>query len=407
MILVLSTPVLYSLEITPTCNNRCSGCSNVFATEREQPPMSLEGWRKILAKIKPHAHLVKLTGGEPTLHPHFEGIVAYLQESDISFSLFTNGCWSNPRRLITMLGTSRQFRGFLISLHGVTSPVHEAFSGISGSFERTMGNIKLAIEAGLPVTTSTVITKQTFRELSQIAELAQSLGAHHAVFNRYLGQPLLDIEPTRDELKEAVQSIEDLRRKGARVKFGNCIPQCFTPSCSTGCLSGVAYCTIDPWGYMRPCNHASLRCGNLLEQSIEEVWQSVGMQLWREMIPEQCSSCAEFSRCHGGCRARAIETGSDKDPLIGEPIAEVEMNPPSEIVLYEGACPVPRFDSRCESFGYVLVRGNRIVPVTHQARSVLDALDGRTTLRDIEERFGAGALYFVGSLYQQGLVALR
>ena len=33
-----------------------------------------------IAPIKPHAHRVKLTGGEPTLYPHFEGIVAYLRE---------------------------------------------------------------------------------------------------------------------------------------------------------------------------------------------------------------------------------------------------------------------------------------------------------------------------------------
>jgi len=405
MILVLSAPVLYSLEITPACNNRCPGCSNVFADKREQAPLTLKEWQTILYKIKPHAHLVKLTGGEPTLHPNFEGIVAYLQKLDISFSLFTNGCWPDPERLIALLKATPQFRGFLISLHGATQAVHEAFSGVPGSFERMVGNIGQAVEAGLPVTTSTVITKQNFRELGQIAEFAQSLGAHHAVFNRYLGKPLSNVEPTEEELKEAVQSIEALRSRGAKVKFGNCIPQCFTLSSSTGCLSGVAYCTIDPWGYMRPCNHASLRCGNLLEQSVEEAWRSPEMQRWSEMIPEQCYHCAEFSRCHGGCRAMAWELGIEKDPLIGSPFT-VKQRPPEQITLYEGLHPARNFDIRQEEFGYVLMRGNRIVPVAFEDKAILEACNGQITLREFESRFGARGLELVAQLYKKGLVEL-
>jgi hypothetical protein len=56
---------------------------------------------------------------------------------------------------------------------------------------------------------------------------------------------------------------------------------------------------------------------------------------------------------------------------------------------------------------YVLVRGNRVTPVGHRAKPILDALDGRSTLRQIEERFGQKALDFVGSLYRKGFVELR
>ena len=62
-------------------------------------------------------------------------------------------------------------------------------------------------------------------------------------------------------------------------------------------------------------------------------------------------------------------------------------------------CPKP--------FCYVLVRGNRVTPVALQAKPILDALDGRSTLRQIEERFGQEALDFVGRLYQKGFVELR
>ena len=270
-----------------------------------------------------------------------------------------------------------------------------------------MTNVKLAVEAGISVTTSTVLTRQNWTEISAIIEFSAGLGANHAVFNRYIGKPVDDIAMSASELAQAMETIEALRHSGAKVKFGNCTPRCFHPSSSTGCLSGVTYCTIDPWGNVRPCNHAPLVCGNLLEQPIEEIWHSEAMETWRYMVPEQCHECLEFSKCHGGCRALAMLIGSEKDPLIGRPVLTKPQEPPEELVLYEEACPLGRFAMRSEPFGYVLVQGNRVTLVSHAARAVLDVLDGQTTLRQVERRFGEQALSFVGSLYQRGLVKLQ
>ena len=99
--------------------------------------------------------------------------------------------------------------------------------------------------------------------------------------------------------------------------------------------------------------------------------------------------------------------GLEKDPLIGEPVLTKPQEPPEELVLHEEARPLGRFVIRPEPFGYVLVQGNRVTLVSHAARAVLDVLDGQTTLRQVERRFGEQALSFVGSLYQRGLVKLQ
>ena len=116
----------------------------------------------------------------------------------------------------------------------------------------------------------------------------------------------------------------------------------------------MAYCTVDPWGNVRPCNHAPLICGNLLERSIEEIWQGAAMNRWRGMIAEQCWHCQELPRCHGGCRAVAMLQGVEKDPLMRSPILEKDPEPCQELTLYEGARPVGRYVLRAEEFGYVL-----------------------------------------------------
>jgi radical SAM protein with 4Fe4S-binding SPASM domain len=406
VILTLSAPVLYSLELTPACNSRCYGCFNVFAAERARSPLPFEAWRRIIERIQPHAHLIKLTGGEPTLHSDFQGIVTYLSELDISFSLFTNACWPAPENLVAFLKRVPQLRGLLVSLHGAAPAAHEAFSGVRGSFERAVKNIRQAAEAGLRVTISTVIHRQNLEQLADIVALVCDFGADHAVFNRYLGPKGPAVEPTDDQLRQAVLVIEALRQDGARVKFGNSIPRCFVESSSTGCLSGVAYCAIDPWGNVRPCNHSSLVCGNLLEQSVEEAWQSPEMQRWRAMVPADCHACVEFPECHGGCRAVAMEQGLEKDPLANVPLV-AKGSPARRISLYEGLRPVGVYQLREEEFGLVLMRGNRIVPVPHEARPILDLCNGRTTLKQVGRRFGQPGLDLVGTLWQKEMLLLQ
>ena len=101
----------------------------------------------------------------------------------------------------------------------------------------------------------------------------------------------------------------------------------------------------------------------------------------------------------------AWELGIEKDPLIGSPFT-ARQRPPEQITLYEGLHPVRNFDIRQEEFGYVLMRGNRIVPVAFEDRAILEACDGQTTLREFESQFGARGLELVAQLYNKGLVEL-
>ncbi len=408
MIYTLSTPVIYSLELCAWCNNRCPGCSNVFIPRAKTPePLSLEGWQSILTAIRPYAERLKLTGGEPTLHPQFEEVVSFIGELGLSFTVFSNGRWPYPERIIRLLSAIPQFKGLLVSLHGATAEAHEAFTMVPGSFDETVENIKRATRAGLIVTISTVLTRHNFRQAADIAHFSQSLGAHHTVFNRYLGIQVPGIDLPEDGLREAARNIDSLQNEGIKVKFGNCIPQCFVRSSSRGCLAGVAYCTIDPWGNVRPCNHAPLICGNLLEQPIEAVWRSKEMQQWREMIPEQCQSCTAFSSCHGGCRAVAIKLGLEEDPLITGPLSVAERPPSEPIALYEGLRPYGNYNLRVEDFGYVLLRGSHVVPVPFECKAILDMCDGRTTLKAIESRFGPQGLTLIASLHRQRVMDFR
>lgn len=410
MLRYLATPVFYALELTPACNNRCPGCSNGFNARQwggadcaVSAPLRADAWRRILAAIAPHAQRLKLTGGEPTLHPDFEPIVAAIEGHGVDFTLFTNGRWQYPLELLAFLQRCEHLTGLLVSLHGATAAAHEAFSGVAGTFAETLANVQRAVAAGIPVAFSVVLTTHNLNELPALVTLAEQYGVRTVVFNRYLGAPIPALTLTDTELRQAVAEIETLRRAGHPVKYGNCIPQCFTSNGSRGCLAGVAYCAIDPWGNLRPCTLSSWRAGNLLAAPLEVLWQGPVMERFRAAIPAACHECAAFALCHGGCRALALELGVAADPLAQPGIA-VTLPAPEAVTLNPVWRPIARYTLRPQPWGLVLLHGNQLLPLRQEAQPLLDALDGQSTVAELHAQFGPPALTLMGALLQHHML---
>ncbi len=407
--LTLSTPIYYALELTPECNNHCPGCSNIF--QRSRSPLPWMEWEKILNSILPHAELVKITGGEPTLHPEFEHVVRKIAENNVSFTIFTNARWNQPDKLIQFLKDIPQLNGLLISLHGASAATHEKYTYTPGSFHETCQNIKLAAHNELNIHISTVLTRENIKEVDNIVDLAQNLGTRRVVFNRYIGREADKIAPNAIELRQALHQINKIQRQyetqdDFSIGFGNCIPQCFERSEATGCWAGVAYATIDPWGNLRPCSHSPTIAGNILQTPIAEIWQNEKMQSWRKLYPEKCHSCDLLEECHGGCKAQAEILNMKYDPLIQEPIQLELPDKPSEIALNEASYPILDCKVQQETFGFALIDRLSFIPVVPEAKSILDELNGQKTLREIKTQYGQDALDFVGTLFMQGMVKL-
>lgn len=409
----LAFPVIYSIELTTLCNNRCSDCGNVFLKDTitrrmplEKRIMSFEYWRVILDTIAPFAQGLKITGGEATLHPEFKHIINYIQTLGIEFSLLTNGRWVNPEETIALLKSTPVCIGMLISLHGVDAATHDAFTGIPGSFYEATQNIRRSTSAGLVVHTNTVLTRQNYNQVEGVFQLSQALGAKCAVFNRLIGQQRRDFDLQPSNLRLAVHEVDRLGQKSNTTRFGTCIPLCFVDSSSTGCLAGTAYCTIDPWGNIRPCNHAPQIIGNLLVNSLDDIWQSAAMETWRSLIPNACSACSAFKKCHGGCRAEMILRNKVHDPLMSVPL-EANSDEDGEICLYEHAIPELKYLLREEIFGSILFKGGDIIPLNDNTHLVISTLSQRPTLLEIQQHFGDDGVNFIGLLYQCGAVSLH
>lgn len=401
-----SAPISYSVEITYRCQNACPGCANVL---RSHQHAVLHDWRTVFDRIAPpdnrrqYAELIRITGGEPSLHPEFQAIIAYADTLNIPHATFTNGRWDHPDTLIETFRQCRNCVGLLVSLHGSSAQAHAAFTGNHDScFEQICANIRQAAAAGLAVFTNTVLTKDNCGAVDEIVALSQRLRAQCAVFNRYLGKPN-PIEPSEKQLRQAIRRIETLQQQGVACRLGDCVPPCFEPNSSFGSSGGIEHCIIAPNGDVRPENLTSYTFGNLFEQSIEEIWQSERARWYREQIPAPCLECVELPRCRGGCRSVTVEYGLDGDRLMKTPLRE----PISDTLELDPAwIPQPYFTVRGEPFGYLLCRVNWSIPVTHAAGPLLDALDGAHTFADLHARFGDAGLALLGQLYRDGFLGV-
>jgi radical SAM protein with 4Fe4S-binding SPASM domain len=311
-------PTVFTLELTTRCNNRCSGCANLDLRERRAQRRAhqglMRGWRAIIDQIAEEKGaepwIVRLSGGEPTLHPEFFEIVAYLERRGIYHALLTTGKWQKPNELVRAYRECRYALGLLISLHGASATTHGAFVETSArSFATTCANIGLSTGQRLRVYTNTVLTRANTGEIAAIAALSRRLGATAAVFNRFVGSrhPL---QPEASELRQAIATILDLKRMGYPCRIGNCLPKCFVPYSNEPAAAGFELCHISPEGEVKPDNFTTYSFGALPDQTLRQAWQSEKAWRYRSHLSAACRTCAALPYCRGG----------QKSPYLGQPL---------------------------------------------------------------------------------------
>jgi radical SAM protein with 4Fe4S-binding SPASM domain len=401
-----SVPYIYTLEITSACNAHCLGCGNVFP--RGNLHITAENCQCILERISPHAEMLRITGGEPTLSPTFSEILQALDRLGKPIVVFTNGLWEQPPYIIEVLRSCQNLDGILVSLHGHSASAHKAFTGVD-HFSTVVANIQRASKADILVNTNTILTRKNIYHMPKVVELATQAGAQVVAFSRYYGVPIPGLtDLSAEELKFAVQQVVSLRAAGRTVKFNNNIPLCLGGELTQACPAGDTHCTISPTCKVRVCNHSPYEVGDILETPIEQIWRSDRVRRWREQVPAMCTRCVAFDLCRGGCRANAQANGQSADPAACGPYhVRPKLPPPIRHSLDRKSLPRACFSVHQESFGYVLITRSQILKVTHDAKPLIDALmDGTMTLSRITNLFGQTALNFIGLLYDRHMLEL-
>lgn len=119
---------------------------------------------------------VKLTGGEPLLHPDFLKMVDLLREKGLGLTIETNGLLLNET-LARYLKEKSTLGLVSVSLDGACPETHDYFRGVKGSFEKACRAIRYLAEVGYQPQVIMSLHEDNVAEVEAVVRLAQDLGA--------------------------------------------------------------------------------------------------------------------------------------------------------------------------------------------------------------------------------------
>jgi MoaA/NifB/PqqE/SkfB family radical SAM enzyme len=90
---------------------------------------------------------VKLTGGEPLLHPDFTRMIDLLKEKEIGLTVETNGTLLTAS-LARYLKEKSTLGHISVSIDGAEAETHDDFRGVEGSFESACQGVRYLVEVG-------------------------------------------------------------------------------------------------------------------------------------------------------------------------------------------------------------------------------------------------------------------
>lgn len=263
------------LELTHRCDQSCQICYN--PPPRDEGLLTLEQYRTLLRDLADMGtlHLV-LTGGEPLLHPGFLAIGRQARELGFAVRIKTNGLGLDAAMAARVRREIDPF-GLDVSLHGGRAATHDRQTGVAGSFERVVANVRAMVGCGLRVRLRMPYTRLNEADLAEGLALAESLGVPADV------DPEITPRDDGDEAPLALAASEEglaclaaaLRPRLKTTPSGAGI----TPGAASRrlCAAGCATVAIDPYGEVFPCVQWRHSVGNVQRASIREIWEHSGV----------------------------------------------------------------------------------------------------------------------------------
>lgn len=320
-------PPLTSLYVyaAGSCNLACRHCWIVpkFQPDGEGGPyVKLEYVAKAIREGKPLGlRSIKLTGGEPMLHPQFCELVTLIDDAGLDIIIETNGTLVDES-LAQFLKARSRVCFISVSLDGAKPATHDALRSVPGSYERAVAGIKNLVAVGFHPQVICTLHKGNVAEMEDVIKLAEALGCGSVKFN-HVQQPGrggkfyedygLDIA----EIIQLYRHIEDEIVPQSRVQIHFDIPFAFLPirkllDDSSGRCSVKNILGMLATGDLALCGIGTtipeLIYGHAESNNLHKVWCfSPGLVRLRELVPFQlegiCEQCLHRDICQGECVA--------------------------------------------------------------------------------------------------------
>lgn len=299
-------PVSVTIELTRRCPLRCRHCYLPETAGRARPGRELNTpqWEKILRQLAGAGGLyLVFTGGEPLLRPDLPRLCRLAKALNFDVRVFSSG-----HGLTAALAAELKAAGvsaFEISFYGGPS-VHDAVTGLAGSFAASLAAARLLRQSGLPVKMKVPLMTLNAGSSAWLRRLAAREGFGISF------DPV--IAPANDGEKAALayrlsgarlaKTLARVAPAAAGAEEAAANPEAAAPYFPCG--AGHNVCAVDPAGNLYPCLQLPVKLGNLTRRSFASVWRGgAWLNKWRRVglkDLKDCSACPDIefcSRCPG------------------------------------------------------------------------------------------------------------
>jgi SynChlorMet cassette radical SAM/SPASM protein ScmF len=320
--------------LTARCNLACRHCwlgPKLDATGTGDASLPQELFESAILEAEPLGlSAVKLTGGEPLLHPHFTRMLAIVRREKLRLIIETNGLLCTPAIAGEIARSPDRFVS--VSIDGSDAATHDGVRGVPGAFEAARRAVRNLVAVGIRPQVIFTVMRRNAGQVNAMVRMVAELGAASLKFN--LVQPTARGEQLREsqgtlniaDLIDLGRHVEQELAAQTDVKLFFHHPPAFRALRHVASGDGCGACGILGILGVLASGHYAL-CG-IGEQVPELVFGAVGKDrlatVWREHatlkalregLPKRlegvCSRCLMKGRCLGSCVAQnCYGTGS-------------------------------------------------------------------------------------------------
>lgn len=302
--LKLDTPIKIQWKITNKCNLKCKHC---YLGKLDGFELPFEKADEIVDTIiNSNVMEVTISGGECLTYKGIEKIIKKFLINGIKVDVFTNALLlKNVLDKIDSDILNKSALLFYVSVDGLKSS-HEQIRG-KNTFDKTIENIKYAIEKGYPVVTNTVINKINYCDIMDMIVLLKQMGVKDVQLSNLIVQGSADnsMKISLSEQMALKEKINDLYKE--HPEFGYIyyseVPDSdgvrkvyslsngkkdFIGNDNWKCTAGVARVTIDSNGKVYCCPFIKdSYLGDLNKENLSDIWDNVNRFKFLKRLSEE------------------------------------------------------------------------------------------------------------------------
>jgi SynChlorMet cassette radical SAM/SPASM protein ScmF len=342
--------------LTEGCNLACRHCwiGPRFSPKGEDPgALSIDLFGAAIREAKPLGlRSIKLTGGEPLLHPDIHILLNIIRCENLGLSIETNGvlCTSGICRDLAKM----RIKQVAVSIDGVDAETHEWLRGVPGSFAKAVQGIENLVSAGIRPQVIMSLVRRNSDQIEEMIRMAEKLGVSSVKFN--IVQPTARGENLFESGETlGISELIDLGGKVERLKSTTPLglifsyPLAFRPLKAIMKMSYLSGCNIHSIigviasGHYALCgigsNEPDLVFGKVGDNVLQDIWRTNKvLNDLRTGLPGRlsgvCQRCVMKPGCKGYCRAHSYyRTGNLWSPdMFCEQAEKIGLFPKSRII---------------------------------------------------------------------------